>query len=57
MIKREITFLPETFDILKETQRKLMDVQRKSLSNSEVIARILSAISPDEIASTQSNEQ
>lgn len=50
MIKREITFLPDAFDILKETQRRLMDIHHRSFSNSEVIARILSATTPEEIA-------
>lgn len=52
MIRREVTFLPEAFDILKETQRRLMDIHHRSFTNSEVIARILSASTPEEIAKT-----
>ena len=50
MIKREITFLPEAFDILKEAQRRLMDIHHRSFTNSEVIARILIASTPEEVA-------
>jgi len=43
MIRREITFLPEAFDILKATQRKLMADHHRSFTNSEVLALVLSA--------------
>jgi hypothetical protein len=43
MIRREITFLPGAFDILKATQRKLMAIHHRSFTNSEVLALVLSA--------------